>query len=118
MSDLRVRFGKLVAAHRRRVGMTQQELAEAVDASVYMISKIESGASGTRFAMIEKFSKALDVDPAELFTAEVPAGRLRRKAYAAISERLAVLPDADLEWIGEIIEAALKTKRAAATPKI
>lgn len=29
MADLRKRFGELLAAHRRRRGLTQEELAEA-----------------------------------------------------------------------------------------
>ncbi|KAA5803593.1 helix-turn-helix domain-containing protein [Alkalicaulis satelles] len=111
MSELQTRFGRLVAAHRRRVGMTQQQLAEAVDASVYMISKIESGASGTRFAMIERLSSALEIDPAELFTADLPRSALQQSGYGRISRQLLELEPDELEWIGGVIEAALKSRR-------
>jgi transcriptional regulator with XRE-family HTH domain len=68
MADLRKRFGELLAAHRRRRGMTQEDLAEAAGLSVDMISKIEVGATGARFPSIERLAKAGQVDPAELFT--------------------------------------------------
>ncbi len=110
MTDLRIRFGRLLAAHRRRAGMTQQELAEAVDASVYMISKIEGGVSGTRFAMIERLAQALAIDPAELFTADLPSSGLRRPAYGRVADRLLELDEPELEWIGGVIEAALKAR--------
>jgi transcriptional regulator with XRE-family HTH domain len=49
MSDLRKRFGRLLAAHRRRRGFTQEALAEAADVSPDTIAKIEIGATGARF---------------------------------------------------------------------
>lgn len=113
MSDLRRRFGRLVAAHRRRTGMTQQALAEATDVSVFMISKIETGVAGARFPLIERLAAALDVDPAELFTSEVPTGVLRRKPYTAIADKLITLSDADLEWVGGILNAALESRKPA-----
>jgi transcriptional regulator with XRE-family HTH domain len=109
--DLRKRFGRLVAAHRRRRGMTQQKLHEASGISVDMIARIESGATGVRFPNIEKLAGALEVDPAELFTAELPKGALHRRPLTNITSRLAKLSDQDLSWISEIIEAALKPRQ-------
>lgn len=116
MSDLRKRFGRLVAAHRRRVGMTQQELAEATEVSVFTISKIETGTAGARFPLIERLANALGVDPAELFTSEIPSGAVRRQAYAAITGRLIGLSDGDLEWVGKILSAALESRNQPAKP--
>ncbi len=65
----------LLAAHRRRSGMSQEALAEAAEISVEMISKLERGASGARFPVIERLAGALKVDPAEFFTTELPRGR-------------------------------------------
>jgi transcriptional regulator with XRE-family HTH domain len=50
MADLRKRFGELLAAHRRRRGMTQEDLAEAAGLSVDMISKIEVGHASRRLS--------------------------------------------------------------------
>jgi transcriptional regulator with XRE-family HTH domain len=110
MADLRRRFGLLVAANRRRRGLTQEQLAEAADISSDMIAKIETGASGARFPVIERIAGALDVDPAELFSAEMPSGLIKRGAFLDISTRLAGLSGADLAWVSGIVEAALAPK--------
>jgi transcriptional regulator with XRE-family HTH domain len=110
MADLRRRFGLLVAANRRRRGLTQEQLAEAADISADMVAKIETGASGARFPVIERLAAALDVDPAELFTSELPSGLIRRGAFLDISTRLADLSGADLAWMSRIVEAALAPK--------
>jgi transcriptional regulator with XRE-family HTH domain len=110
MDDLRRRFGRLVAANRRRRGMTQHQLAEAADLSDDMIGRIEMGATGARFPSIERIARALDIDPAELFTGELPAGALDRTALNAIVTRLSGLSDRDLEWIDGLLDAALKTR--------
>ena len=99
MVDLRRRFGLLVAANRRRRGLTQEQLAEAADISSDMVAKIETGASGARFPVIERLAAALDVDRAELFTSELPSGLIRRGAFLDISTRLAGLSGPDLVWI-------------------
>ena len=83
MNDLRRRFGRLLAAHRRRRGFTQEALAEAAEVSTDTISKIEIGATGARFPVIERLANALEIDPAELFTSRNSergnqAGRVRR----------------------------------------
>lgn len=110
MSDLRKRFGRLVAAHRRRAGMTQEALAEAASLSSDMITRIEAGQTGARFPSIERLAEALDVDPAELFTSELPTGSLQSPALAEITAKLATLNDRDLAWAGNLLDAALKPR--------
>ncbi|ORE90941.1 helix-turn-helix transcriptional regulator [Aurantimonas sp. 22II-16-19i] len=110
MADLRIRFGRLVAAHRKRLGLTQEVLAERAGVSTDMISKIEIGATGARFPLIERLAGALQVDPAELFTTEVASGAIQRGRFADISTRLASLNDKELAWMSGIIEAALHPK--------
>ena len=111
MTDLRKKFGRLVAAHRRRNGLTQIALAERVDLSSDMIAKIEGGVSGASFKAIERLAGALDVDPAELFTTETLSSSARRQVYADLTSRLAVLSDDELLWLGDIFQAALAGKR-------
>jgi transcriptional regulator with XRE-family HTH domain len=108
MDDLRKRFGRLVMAHRKRAGYTQEQLAERAGVSIDTISKIEVGATGARFPMIEKIALALQVDPAELFSPEIPSGALRRGPLLELTTRLAALSENDLQWLKGVIEAALK----------
>jgi transcriptional regulator with XRE-family HTH domain len=108
MGDLRKRFGRLLAAHRRRNGLTQERLAERAELSTDMIAKIETGATGARFPVIERLASALEIDPAELFTSEIPKGALMRGAFAKISSQLVGLPEAELLWISNLLDAGLE----------
>lgn len=111
MVDLRARFGSLLKAHRVRLGLTQEALAERANISTDMISKIEGGNSGARFGVITQLAEALGIDPAELFTPDLPAGHLQRPALTEISGRLASLSDGELQWLKGILEAALQPKK-------
>lgn len=111
MADLKATFGQLVAAHRRRLKLTQDQLAEKADLSVDMIGKIETGSSGASFAAIEKLAKALGVSPAELFTRHVSDSALKKPALDDLTNRLARLSEADLKWIIRVVDAALSRAR-------
>lgn len=110
MVDLRARFGSLVRAHRVRLGLTQQALAERANVSTDMVSKIEGGSSGARFGVISALADALGVDPAELFTPDLPAGQLQRLTLTEITSRLASLNESELLWLRNLLEAALRPK--------
>ncbi|WP_425326423.1 helix-turn-helix domain-containing protein [Stakelama pacifica] len=88
--------------------MTQERLAGAAGVSADMISKIEAGSSGARFAVVSQLAEALKVDPAELFTAELPSGHLQRGTLSEITLRLSSLREAELLWIKGVIDAALE----------
>ena len=110
MVDLRTRFGRLVKSHRVRAGLTQEALAERANISTDMISKIEGGSSGARFGVIVQIANALEVDPAELFTPNLPSGQLQRAPLTDIVSRLGSLSDSELRWLNGVIEAALRPK--------
>lgn len=110
MADLRARFGRLVKAHRQRVGLTQEVLAERAGISVDMVSKIEGATSGARFRVIEQIAAALGVDEAELFTTELPRDQLKKGGLLEITGRLATLSEADLAWLRGVIDAALRPR--------
>lgn len=116
MTDLRRRFGRLLAAHRRRQGFTQEALAEAAEVSPDTIAKIEIGATGARFPVIERLAVALEIDPAELFTTEIPGGSIKRGAFSDISTRLATLAEGDLVWVRNLLDAALAKRGAEELP--
>jgi transcriptional regulator with XRE-family HTH domain len=117
MSDLWKRFGRLLAAHRRRRGLTQEALAEGAEVSPDTIAKIETGVTGARFPVIERLATALEIDPAELFTTEIPAGAIRRGTFAEISTSLAQLAEGDLVWVRNLLDAAL-TRRGVDEPAV
>ena len=109
--DLRKRVGSLVSLHRRRRGLTQQRLADMVDISPDMISRIETGGTGLRFPTIEKLSAALEIDPAELFIVDPVPHRDMRRPLIDLTIRLSALSDSDLAWVSELLTSALKARR-------
>ncbi|MBB5092600.1 transcriptional regulator with XRE-family HTH domain [Pseudochrobactrum saccharolyticum] len=111
MDDLRKRFGQLLAVHRRRAGLTQSQLAEAADISVDMVTKIETGTSGARFPVIEKLARALNADPAEFFTPDLPTKGRDNPALMEMKVMLSGLDEKDLLWVKSIIDAALNQKK-------
>lgn len=108
--DLRKRFGRLVAAHRKRKRMTQEALAAAAELSPDMIGRIEAGQTGARFPSIERIAAALGVDPAELFSTESSNSAPKSKAVLDLHARLASLSDRDIAWVERLLDAALKPR--------
>jgi transcriptional regulator with XRE-family HTH domain len=108
MTALMTRFGARVAAHRKANGLTQKQLAVAAHMSHFMISRIEAGGTGVRFASIEKLSDALNVDPAQLFTHELDHNIAMDAALRALIARLLSLPQKKLIWLTGLIDAAMK----------
>lgn len=110
MSDLRQRFGRLVAAHRKRARMTQEQLAASAEVSVDMIGSIEAGRTGARFPIIERLALALQIDPAQLFTTDLPVDAVKGDARIALQARLAALSEREIVWVDRLLEVALRPK--------
>jgi len=111
MTDLNRRFGNLVAAHRKRLRITQSQLAENTNLSEDMIARIEAGSTGSSFTTIEKLSQALKVDPAALFSADITTDATSRGEFQMLASKLSKLSDTELKWLTGIVDAALKTRR-------
>jgi transcriptional regulator with XRE-family HTH domain len=67
---LQKKLGQRIADLRRARGLTQEQLAEAVDCSVEFVSLVERGVNAPAVAGLEKFAKALKVEVRDLFTFE------------------------------------------------
>ena len=111
MDDLRDRFGRLLAVHRRRVGLTQSQLAEAAGISTDMVTKLETGASGARFPVIERLAQSLGVDPAVFFSPDISTNERPSPVLTELKIRLAGLDEQQLLWIKGLIDAAFNQKR-------
>lgn len=66
MNNLKKVFAKHLRKHRRECGFTQAELAEAVDRSTDMISRLERGLLAPSFDTLEAIAVALRVHPSVL----------------------------------------------------
>jgi len=67
MDTLRKKFGLRLKYLRHQAGMTQEQLAEAVDISVDFLGLVERGINAPSFENIEKLAKALGISIQELF---------------------------------------------------
>ena len=70
MAVLRVRFGRKLKYLRKKIDLTQEQLAEKTGLSVDFIGMIERGERAPSFETIEKFAKVLKVKISELFIDE------------------------------------------------
>jgi transcriptional regulator with XRE-family HTH domain len=64
---LQKQLGARIANLRRNRGLTQEQLAEAVDRSVEFISLVERGVNAPSVSGLERFAKALKVEVRDLF---------------------------------------------------
>lgn len=62
-------LGQAIQARRKELGLSQEQLGEAVGGGQVHISRIENGHHAVRVDRLWAMCDALDVTPAELFTA-------------------------------------------------
>lgn len=67
MNNINKILGENVRRHRKRLRMTQEQLAEKVDKSLGTIQLMESGKTWPELATIQILSKLFKVDDRELF---------------------------------------------------
>ena len=68
MKTLRELFGEKVRALRRARKLTQEKLGEKVGLHPTYVGSVERGETNLSMHNVEKFAKALGVEPVELFT--------------------------------------------------
>lgn len=104
MVRLEESFGRKVQALRTGTGMTQSQLAEAIDMSVEWVRRIENGGASPSFDTIAALAKALNVRPQDLFADASPP--LANKVAVAVQG----LSEEQVQWL---IDGARLFQRAA-----
>lgn len=66
-NDDHKQFGSRVKSRRQARGLSQEQLAEAIDRSVETVSNIERGQASTGIATAFRIATALGIEPALLF---------------------------------------------------
>ena len=67
MANLKVQFGRRLRTLRKRVDLTQEDLAENTGLTIESISNMERGIFGPKFDNLEKIANVIDVEVKELF---------------------------------------------------
>jgi len=65
--DIRKIFGENVKYYRKKLGFSQEELAEKLDISSNHLSVIETGVKFVSYSLLERLISILNVMPAALF---------------------------------------------------
>ena len=72
--DIVSRFGASVRCLRRRMGLSQESLAERADLHRTYVAGIEGGVRNVTLKVVDKLAKALQVSPATLLSGEISEG--------------------------------------------
>ena len=113
-------IGIRVQGLRKKHGMSQEDLAEAIERSTDTVSNIERGFSSTRIETIFRIAGVLGVPIAELFDVgpPLPIDRDRRKLINQLTELVASEDAATIEAVIAQTEILKRVKeRAARAPR-
>src|SRR5271169_6022902 len=106
MVDLKQHVGIKVKAARRRLGLTQEQLAKAIGKTVETISNIERGHSLTSIETLQLVSMRLKVPLAEFLEGlekARPSDRRRAELEQKMGHLLQPLLDQDVELVIDLI---------------
>jgi two-component system response regulator len=73
--DVKKSFGTSVKTWRKRLGISQEELAERADLHRTYVSDVERGARNLSLESITRMARALHINVADLFSQDLPGGR-------------------------------------------
>ena len=88
MANIREILAQNLKENRRKLGITQPELAERAGLSIHHIAMIEIGRRFPSPDVIDKLAAAFDIEPNELFAAALPSEKAIRLMQEAILENL------------------------------
>ena len=103
MDEFLVNMGRRIAEQRRRLGLTQEELAERAGMASQNISTAELGKKALRPGSIVKLSRALGISTDYLLT-----GQRNVVDYAAINEKLGKVSPQEYDKIMRMIDILLE----------
>lgn len=96
-------IGKRMVVQRKRLGLTQEQVAELADVSPQLISNAENGERAISCDKLYRISKALNVSADYLLS-----GEINEKDCSFLSEKLANATPEQLQAIDEISDIILK----------
>ena len=104
-------FGQRLAAFRKKLGLSQKELAERLDTTREVIDYYERRAVNPALAFIERAAEALDVSVAELLGSEPKLARSRPGPTPALAlrfEQIRHLPRKEQDFVIRFLDTVLE----------
>lgn len=109
-------FGRGLAALRKSRGLTQAQLAEAIDVSTQFVTAIETGKKAPSFDSIDRLARVLGTDAAAIFEAGRSTSRARPTSNALLRV-IEALPGAHEEALVEVLQVVSRYLSSAAAVK-
>lgn len=105
--SLATTFGSNLRHHRKAKHLTQDQLAEMVELSSEMISKIERGIAAPSFATVEKLSEVLEVPEVAFFGVGlvVTSDNARTRQLSKIQTQLSRMNEDQLARASKLLSA-------------
>jgi transcriptional regulator with XRE-family HTH domain len=107
MSTFNESFGAQVRRYRKRLGLSQSNLASRINLSDEMIGKIERGVAGASFTTIESLCRVFSVSPSDLFPSEGYPMNPKNDTLGDIIIQLSKLNEAELVWVKSVIREVI-----------
>ena len=105
--DLKRRVGRRLRALRVRRGLTQEQLAEAMDCSVDTVGNVERGRTMAALETLDRLSRSLAIPMSEFFDDGAPVSATRAGLEAQIRDVLRQLDDTEVAVALRLLEALL-----------
>lgn len=107
MTELNLReIGNRIQFCRKRLGYTQEQLAEKMNVSIQMISNMERGNKAIKIENLIKLSRILDVSADYILTGKQNAGDLN-----LLSLKISKLSEKDRQTISVLVDHFSSQKR-------
>jgi transcriptional regulator with XRE-family HTH domain len=114
IATAKLRLGERVRAHRERLGITTQELADRASVTRAMVSQVERGQVAPSLSTLLNLASALGIDVGDLFGAPKTNGRVVRRN----ERRVVDYPGQEVrdEWLSADSTARLLVLRSIVGP--
>lgn len=102
-ADLR-EIGKRIQNRRKQQGYTQEQLAEAMNVSIQMISNLERGNKAIRIDNLIKLSRILSISTDYILTGVQPSGDAH-----LLSAQISKLSERDKRILAQLVACCINT---------
>lgn len=112
MAKVEEQLGAVVKHHRKRLGLTQSQLAELIDRQPGTVQSLEAGNAPT-FETLVRLAAVFEIHIRDLFgVGEYAVEDGRDDPLVAIVQRLSALSMEELQWVDEVLAITLRFRPA------
>ena len=98
-------IGNRIQNRRKQLGLTQEQLAEAMNVSIQMVSNLERGNKAIRIDNLINLSQILDISTDYILT-----GRKTADDLQALAAHIAALPEKSRKMVEMLVDYCLSEK--------